>query len=95
VYTGKQTLVVRTPIIDACFLPSRTTGKAPMGVRFDAECSTGAFESWLWDFGDTSQSDIKSPTHVFERPGEYNVTLTATTKDGLSSVKSATISVSE
>jgi PKD repeat protein len=94
-YTGKQSLVVRVPLVDACFIPSRSSGKAPLGVRFDASCSTGQFESWLWDFGDASQSDQQSPTHVFLQPGDYLVTLTATVKGGLKSTKSATISVSQ
>lgn len=92
-YTGHQTLVVRAPLFDACFVPSRSSGKAPLGVRFDTTCSTGEFVSWLWDFADGSQSDTQSPTHVFLKEGEYRVTLTATTKDGLKSVKTATISV--
>lgn len=95
VYTGRQTLLVRAPLFDVCFLPSRTSGKAPLGVRFDTGCSTGNFTSWLWDFGDASQSDLQNPTHVFLKAGSYQVTLTATTKDGLKGSKTTTITVSE
>lgn len=92
-YTGKQTLVVRAPLVDACFMPSRRSGKSPLGVRFDAGCSTGDFVSWLWNFGDDSESDLKDPTHVFLQAGEYVVTLTATTRGGSKSVSTSTISV--
>lgn len=95
VYSGQKTLVVRAPLIDACFVPSRSSGKAPLGVRFDSSCSTGEFTSWLWDFGDGSQSDMNGPTHVFTKAGDFIVTLTATTSDGLKNVKTATISVTE
>lgn len=95
VYTGHKTLVVRAPLFDACFIPSRSSGKAPLGVRFDTGCSTGQFTKWLWDFGDGAQSDLTSPTHVFLKAGSYNVALTATTPDGLSSSKTATITVTE
>lgn len=94
IFEGKQALVVRAPLIDACFIPSRRTGKAPLGVHFDTRCSTGAFSAWLWDFGDGSQSDLFDPTHVYEKEGEYIVTVTATTKDGMKSSKSTSISVS-
>jgi PKD repeat protein len=94
IFDGKQALVVRAPLIDACFIPSRRTGKAPLGVYFETRCSTGEFSSWLWDFGDGAQSDVVDPTHVFEKEGEYTVTATATTKDGKKSSKSTTISVS-
>lgn len=92
-YTANQTLIVKAPVIDACFMPSRTEGKAPLGVFFDDSCSSGAFVSRVWDFGDGAQSDQRSPTHVFERAGVFVVKLIATTKDGRTSQKSATISV--
>lgn len=95
VYSGHKTLVVRAPLVDACFVPSRSSGKAPLGVHFDSGCSTGQFSKWLWDFGDGSQSDTDSPTHVFMKAGSYVVTLTATTPDGLKNTKTATINVTE
>ncbi len=94
-FSNKKTLTVRAPILDACFMPSRRNGSAPLGVRFDASCSTGNFESWMWDFGDASQSDVQNPTHVFLQKGEYKVTFTAMTKDGLRSTTSTIISVTE
>ncbi len=94
IYTGKQTLLVKAPIIDACFLPSRSSGTAPLGVRFDASCSTGDFTQWLWDFGDKSQSDQQNPSHVFLAEGEYKVVFSAQTKNGRKSTKTLTISVS-
>lgn len=93
VYTGKQQLVVRAPLIDACFIASRKSGKAPLGVRFDTGCSTGSFSTWLWDFGDGSQSSEQNPTHVFLKTGDFRVVLVATDKDGLRSSKETTISV--
>ncbi len=94
-FSGKQTLTVRAPLLDACVMPSRRNGKMPLGVKFDASCSTGDFASWSWDFGDGSQSDVQSPTHVFLRAGEFTVTVTGTTDNGLKSTKSTTISVTE
>ncbi len=94
-FSSNKTLLVRAPLIDACFIPSRRTGKVPLGVRFETDCSTGQFESWIWNFGDDSESDQKNPTHVFLQPGEYKVTLTATTKDGLKSTKNTMITVTQ
>ncbi len=92
-YIGKQTLVVKAPIIDACFMPSRTNGKAPLGVLFDDSCSAGKFVSKLWDFGDGSQSDQSNPTHVFAKPGIYSVSFVAVTADGRKSSQTAIITV--
>ncbi len=94
-YSARKTLLVRAPLKRACFVPSRTKGKAPLSVRFDTTCTTGAFTGWLWDFGDNAQSDLQNPEpHVFKDPGEYVVTFTATTKDGTKDTFKSVISVS-
>ncbi|MDD5751507.1 MAG: PKD domain-containing protein [Candidatus Peribacteraceae bacterium] len=75
-YSASKTIVVRAPVIDACISASRTEGKAPLGVRFSSECSTvGTDTKYEWDFGDTWKSDLKNPTHDFQKPGTYQVIL--------------------
>ena len=32
-------------------------------------------EDWLWTFGDGATSTLKSPTHIYKRPGDYVVML--------------------
>jgi len=94
-YSGKKTLVVRAPLIDACVLASRSSGTVPLGVRFDTSCSTGDFVSWKWNFGDGSESDQQSPTHVFLNTGEFRVTLIAVTRSGQSATTFTLITVSQ
>ena len=36
----------------------------------------GTVTDWNWNFGDRSSSDIRSPSHVFSKPGTYSVNLT-------------------
>ncbi|GAA3946756.1 PKD domain-containing protein [Microbacterium soli] len=43
--------------------------------------------SWEWSFGDGTTSTEQSPTHTFDAPGDYPVTLTVTDRDGLSTSK--------
>jgi hypothetical protein len=51
-------------------------------------------ESYLWDFGDGSTSTDVSPTHEFNQPGYYSVTLLAKNKAGNSSVMSKYLLIS-
>lgn len=47
-------------------------------VRFDGTASSdadGRVSEWLWEFGDGSSGQGPSPTHVYARPGRYEVTL--------------------
>jgi PKD repeat protein len=82
IFEGEKTIVVRAPVLDACFQASRTSGPAPLGVEFNMSCSTGIPTSIEWDFGDNVQSDNEKPIHVFESVGSYTVTLTVQDKSG-------------
>lgn len=61
--------------VDARFsVPS--TGCIPFTAEFDNQSIAG--QTWLWDFGDGNTSTAFEPTHVYNVPGTYTVTLTAT-----------------
>lgn len=68
-----------TPIAD--FTATPTTGKAPLTVKFTDQ-SRGTVTAWLWDFGDGSASTSQNPVHVYDKPGNYTVTLTAMNSTG-------------
>lgn len=90
---ARKTIVVRTPALHACIFPSRTIGNAPMGVRFDAGCSTGKIASYVWTFGDEATSEQTAPIqdHVFQKSGTYIVTLEI--KDGQGNFDQTTLSI--
>lgn len=77
-YTTRKTLVVREPLLRACITPSRIKGTVPMGVDFSSDCTVGDAKTYVWDFGDGAQSDMKNVIHVFDTPGTYTVKLTVT-----------------
>ncbi|MCB2202289.1 S8 family serine peptidase [bacterium] len=60
------------------FYADVTVGDAPLTVQF-FDSSTLNVTSWLWDFGDGSQSTEQNPSHEFTDPGAYTVTLTVET----------------
>ncbi len=63
---------------EAKIAASVTEGLPPLTVKFT---STGGGRS-RWNFGDGATSDDPNPTHVFQQPGLYSVTLTVTDPDG-------------
>lgn len=93
-YQTSRTIAVRPSQLTACLFPSRTSGAAPLGVQFTSACSTGTVTSRLWDFGDGAQSDEVEPIHVFDKPGQYTVTLTVTGAEGRKAEQSVPITVS-
>ncbi|MGD9936121.1 MAG: PKD domain-containing protein [Methanoregulaceae archaeon] len=72
----------RAPV--ANFSMSRTSGPAPLFVRF-TDGSSGDPTSWRWDFGGLAWTTYRSPGVVFRTPGEYVVTLTVRNAFGSSS----------
>jgi len=53
----------------------------PFTVTFTNE-STGSISSYLWNFGDESESTLENPTHEYIEAGEYTVSLTVTGPGG-------------
>ncbi len=49
--------------------------------------------SWMWDFGDGNTSTDQNPIHVFENPGQYDVTLTVSHEFGCSDTKLISVDV--
>jgi PKD repeat protein len=66
---------------------SRTgfTGGAHDALLFDASASSdpdGDPLQFVWDFGDGTKASGEKVFHLFERPGNYRVTLTANDNKG-------------
>jgi len=59
----------------AQFTPSVTEGCYPLTVTFQNNTESITKVSYYWDFGDGNSSGNTSPTHIFEYPGLFTVTL--------------------
>ena len=68
----------------AGFTASPRSGSAPLTVHFTDQSDPGTSDitSWLWLFGDGGQSSQQNPTHVYNAPGTYTVSLAITTDEG-------------
>jgi gliding motility-associated-like protein len=68
----------------AAFIGTNIAGCiAPLTASFTDQ-SVGA-TSWLWNFGDGTQSTLQNPAHIYTTYGSFNVTLTASSAAGCSS----------
>jgi PKD repeat protein len=59
------------------FYGSPTRGGVPLEVHFTDQ-STGAIDSWLWNFGDGATSSEQNPSHTYNSTGYFTVSLTVT-----------------
>ncbi len=57
----------------ASFTAINATGCVPLVTDFTDQSVNAV--SWFWDFGDGSTSANQHPTHIFNQPGIYTVTL--------------------
>ena len=84
-HTDTVRVSIPTAVVDGGF---GHFGCGPLTVDFEESSTPGAvgtIVSWDWDFGDGNTSDEIEPTHVYEDPGVYTVTLTVTNSYGCTS----------
>lgn len=54
------------------------SSSAPLTVQFTDLSTGGPFTGWLWNFGDGTTSIIQNPSHTYNNPGSFDVSLTVT-----------------
>ena len=72
------------------------SGIAPLNVIFDATTSSdpdGLIVTYNWDFGDGNTGTDVAPSHTFNSPGIYIVTLTVTDNDSNTATETTAITV--
>jgi alpha-tubulin suppressor-like RCC1 family protein len=82
---------VAPPVAD--FSASATSGRSPLSVVF-SDTSSGAINSWFWNFGDGLTGTAQNPVHYYAAPGSYTVSLTVTGAGGASTRTKADFIVS-
>ena len=72
-------------------------GIAKEKIFFSAHSEGDNIVSYYWEFGDGKKISTKSPTvsHVYEKPGVYNLTVTATNAFGENCTASAKVIISD
>lgn len=73
------------------YSPNGSFGSTP--VVF-ADQSQNAVQ-WNWDFGDSDDSHMQNPTHVYNTPGDYTITLISTSPNGCKDTASHEVTVIE
>ena len=70
------------PDPQALFTASDNTGCQPVEASFFNNSQNLQTPTYLWDFGDGTTSAETNPTHLYEFPGNYDITLTVTNQTG-------------
>jgi PKD repeat protein/N-acetylneuraminic acid mutarotase len=77
--------VIVHPLPDPAFSGTNLAGCTPLVSCFTdmSTVSSGTVTQWVWSFGDVSPVSLtQSPCHSYNTPGQYSVTLTATSNAG-------------
>ncbi|RMF79295.1 MAG: PKD domain-containing protein, partial [Planctomycetota bacterium] len=94
--TARATVRVEGGAVHAQLDADRTSGVAPLLVRFDAGGSNAeddTIRDYFWDFGDGASSRQRAPAHLYERAGTFTVRLRVVSAGGIEGVASTTIEV--
>ena len=84
---AEDTAVTTVAIDDTVLVPVANAGGPYTGyegqpIYFDGSKSSGTNITYLWDFGDGTTSDEKTPSHTYSSVGSYQVVLTVTNSSG-------------
>jgi outer membrane protein OmpA-like peptidoglycan-associated protein len=71
------------PQVRASATPSRGTAPVSTEFRCVATDADGKVVKYEWDFGDGGKAEGDHGTHVYQRPGTYTATCTATDDDAM------------
>jgi gliding motility-associated-like protein len=88
--TGSCSLVTDTvpvtvsPLPTPGFSTSLQEGCYPLCIQF-RDMSTGNINQWNWVFGNGDSSNVQNPIYCYQNSGNFNVSITVTTKAGCSS----------
>jgi len=66
--------------VDIWHTADSVIGRTPLEVGFSAG-SLFEITDWFWDFGDGDTAVGPDPTHVYDVPGKYDITMRAVTAD--------------
>jgi PKD repeat protein len=80
-----QTITVLPPYPNPDFSASMDAGCVPMAIQFINQSTYAT--SYIWSFGDgKDNATSENPTHIFNKSGAFDVTLTATSQYGTKSI---------
>ncbi len=71
---------VAPPVASFTLTPTAPMIRQLANLAFDGSCDGDC--SWSWDFGDGGHSDAANPSHAWEVPATYSVSLTVANEGG-------------
>jgi len=83
------------PVVSITNYPSSIYLSSLFSADINATDSDGNITSYLWDFGDDTNSSSSTLSHSYSIAGVYTVKLTVTDNDGLSTTTSFNVTVTE
>ena len=77
----EKVVTIRLPHLNVSGLPKN--GCVPLSITPMATVASGqSIADWQWDFGDGTTSTASEPTHRYQKAGDYDIRLMATTAAG-------------
>jgi len=79
---GNAPLTVQFTDKSSCFAYFYIRGSDGLIIAMQKAPALGHITSWSWDFGDGGKSTQQNPSHIYDQPGYYTVSLTVTSPGG-------------
>jgi len=83
-----------SPVADFIIPPGVSANQTVIFNASGSNASNSVIVSYLWNFGDGVNGTGKTPTHIYQLPGQYTVTLTITDDSGMTYSTTQLVTVS-
>jgi PKD repeat protein len=89
----EEVIINSKPIADFSITNENVCNNTSLQFQDDTTVPDTPLSKWAWNFGDSQVSNASNPSHRFNLPGSYNVTLNVTAESGCSDVIQKAITV--
>nr|WP_294789806.1 PKD domain-containing protein [uncultured Mucilaginibacter sp.] len=82
VASNELVLTILPQPVAAISAPANVCQSNPVAFQDNSTPNGAAISSWFWDFGDGQSSTLQNPSHIYNVPGDYTVSLTVSNGNG-------------
>lgn len=89
----KRTVIVNTPPKTLSISRSLSSAQPDQSIDFSLNTVSNNIASYYWEFGDDISSQEESPSHSYNKAGEYNILLRVRYVDGTTATASTNVKI--
>ncbi len=89
----RNLIIYPLPLLNFSTNAAGVCAGSTINITNNSTTTNGAINNWFWNFGDGSTSNAYQPSHQYNNPGTYTITLIASTSHGCTDTISQPVTI--